>query len=182
VLASCLNVDVGKYTHFSDSLHIYESNFEDVERVINAEYEFDIYDYEYPFNLMSYWSSLEEFDKDLAFFFEYEQRARNGEEISSADMEISEMTGFMCAALHICIAYIYHKKKEYLKSLGHICTAYMEGLSDVAISCLEFVMRKYQKIGQDFADDMLDRIEKYFNGYELPKDRIKPIMYYIAYH
>lgn len=180
IMASCLGVKLGRYYHHSDSLHIYHERDDISERVLKTPYEFDVYDYVEPYDLCFEWGSLNEFDADLWEFFEVERQLRENNEHR---LEIYEsLCNFLKGALCICYAYMLHKNKEYGASLDTLCEAYRLGLRDHAISCMEFVMRKYQKPKVGFAVDASIKISKLLQDEGMPDIKAGEVLHYILTH
>ena len=189
ILASLLCIEVGIYTHFSDSLHIYHTRDTVSEDILNAPYEFDVYDYVTPYDLMSEYDGLKDFDKKLSDFFRYEENIRSHKVYIPLDnyeeMENS-LKPFLWSSLLICQAYVKHKEKKYLSSLTDIIKAHSLGNEDFAISCMEFVMRKYQledsKNNTDYSNDLFLGSIKNYLKIMYTDDQVKEITRYIESH
>lgn len=178
IMASCLGIKLGRYYHHSDSLHIYHERDDISERVLNTPYEFDVYDYVDPYDLSNEWHSLEQFDAELSNFFMMEEGLRE-----SDDHDVfGEIGDFLKGALCICRAYMLHKRREYMASLGLLCEAYRFGLRDHAISCFEFVMRKYQKPKVNLEKEARAVIEKMLKDIDTTESAIADIIHYITSH
>ena len=180
VLASCLGLKLGHYYHHSDSLHIYTDKREVIESVLNARYNFDVYNYVKPYDLSKEFLSLKEFDEQLKIFFELEQAFRTEIVTNDSLRTASKLKSrFLHGALCICESYILHKKKNYDESLSRLEKAYIDGLHDHVIACFEFLMRKYQS--ENIQDKMAEKIASILHTNLSPND-IVPILRYILEH
>jgi tetratricopeptide (TPR) repeat protein len=179
ILASCLHVELGIYRHFSDSLHIYIDNDEISPRIINSNYEYNVYDYFKSYDLSNEYKNLADFDIKLSRFFYEEESLRKGINIIPNDFDIGK---FLSGALYILSAYVWHKKSHYEESLNQLLKAFDLGLCDHVISSLEFVMRKYQKIDNEFANKQLSKINKHFIDLNLNTRAVERTLHYIKTH
>lgn len=71
------NIEVGKYTHIADSLHIYESDFELFNSIINENYP-KLYNNDFDGRLYG----IEAFTETMKKVFEIEEKTRTNKEIS----------------------------------------------------------------------------------------------------
>ena len=180
ILASCLHVEVGMYRHFSDSLHIYLENDTISERILTADYSYNVYNYFDNYDLRNEYLNLNKFDECLVKFFSNEELIRlDNSPIIYTGNDIGK---FLHAVLHILKAYKLHKLALYEESIEHIFTAFNLGLKDHCVSCLEFVYRKYQKIGDEFAGKMFLTIEKYFRDFNVCDIVLEKTLEYIRRH
>lgn len=156
-LAAALNVEIGQYVHLSDSLHVY-SDSPVTERILNATYEYDVYDYVKPSVL--YYNDL--YDKKS----ESEQLNLNSflvlaDEIISETLEFRNNRSkyylkdkFTISKFKFCkniyteslvmylFAYDLQKDGNVEKCIELLKEIYLRGFKDLAILGFEFIMRK----------------------------------------
>ena len=80
IMACMLGIDIGKYTHVADSLHIYESDFELGQKVVEENYPL-LYNKIFPFN-----NNINNLTGDLNLVFEIEKLTRENKTISTIDI------------------------------------------------------------------------------------------------
>lgn len=63
ILAARLGVKLGHYTHFAGSLHVYDRNLEDIEKV--SQYEFEEYDDSISIDVLKLYDNVDDFKNEL---------------------------------------------------------------------------------------------------------------------
>lgn len=105
IMAGLLDVEVGKYTHIADSLHLYEMHFEAAKKMINNQHQ-NIYDEK---TLVDARLDIDNLDKTIDKVFTIEHITReNGEYIKVEDV----------------LAKIEDVENEYWKSLAAVIATY----------------------------------------------------------
>ena len=111
IMAGRLGVEVGKYTHVADSLHIYEDHFEMAERIINTEHPLT---YDDKFELVDARVSDDELENVMSYVYDIEASTRlNGAFIKVEDIEskLYKINNLYWRSLAAVLA-IYNLRKE----------------------------------------------------------------------
>jgi thymidylate synthase len=154
-MAASLNVGIGKYTHFSDSLHIYDDS-QHTKNILESKYDFDIYEMVEP-KILTYELFCEEFLKYQSFDQDPNIKPNLNDFLSIADQVIDESlnfrkNGFSSVATwcktdyalncyRYLVAYDYYKQGNYEAVFEILKTVFEYGFKDWAILGLEFCMR-----------------------------------------
>lgn len=76
MMASWTNTEVGDFTYFISSLHVYERHYKKLDKILDAYADRTIYDFDLP--TIKYSGDLIDLDYDLNVMFDVEAQMRNG--------------------------------------------------------------------------------------------------------
>lgn len=162
-MAMLLNIPVGKQIHMIDSLHLYDNQNELTDRVLKADYEFNVYDHVKPlpfkFNLPD--DDIEKikiFNKECDFFFHMEDvTRRNGPVFYDPEFEFS----FLFDAITLSRSFYYYKKEIYEMAIDELMI--LDSL-DIFISCSEFLSRKaeFSMIKERVVNKLKDKVSNLY--------------------
>lgn len=173
-MALLLDLYVGRQTHMINSLHVYDSQGELTQSVLNADYNFNVYDHIAPMKFHA------DFDRDnpflslsteLSLFFEYEKSIREGffqypyEGVSF---------NFLRDGLILAESFFFYKHGNYVGAMSSLLDlkAY-----DIYISVMEFISRKIDNFSL-VKEKVLDHFEKA----TIKEESLSAILNYIERH
>lgn len=150
VMAGWLGLEVGTYTVFTSSLHIYEERLGEIKPIIE-DGPFNIYRYKEPFDGRM---PKEEFDSQLQVMMDIEKEIRT-EDYDADDMALdinrSISNRYWQDVMLTLLAYTLHKRKDFEGALlvaSKILNEYRDGIS-------EFMLRRYLGKDEDKAGKIL---------------------------
>lgn len=137
-MAMLLGIEVGREIHFINSLHVYlnEENRKINDRVLKADYEFNVYDHvkPNPFKMDFVDNPVADLDRELKLFFEFEKEIRKGNFI---DERLS--FNFLQDGLRLAKSFYWYKLGLFHQALEELSSVEDDALF---VSCVEFIARK----------------------------------------
>ncbi len=172
-MAMLLDLPIGKQIHMTNSLHMYMDHSQITDRVLNAKYEFNMYDHvdPMPFELPMVpesTSKIHILGTDLRIFFDFEAKYRVGFENDSRCL-----FNYSNEALVLAKAFDSYKNDCTIDSVQ--CLSRLKA-DDIYITCVEFVARK---VSDDFKLDKI--VELVLMRLSHVKD-LKKVIEYITLH
>lgn len=170
-MALLLGIPIGKQIHMITNLHVYDYQNEITKRVLDSEYDFNIYNYVKTTEFEADCSPerrIYGLDNDLRLFFEKEAMIRKGRDVTSlADPSMN----YLNYALKMACSFYEYKR-------GNISGAFEflmdNSFWDIQISCFEFLARKAKGYALGLVDDYIrekfdkesyESIIRYINGH-----------------
>jgi len=153
VMAHWLNVEVGRLTFFTSSMHLYSRHQERADDILQAEFH-DIYTDNSP-KLFDFSTDFDEFDLTLEKWFEMERKIRLSNNTKDLAKEIAKFDDPLLRAYLQMLDFYWSLKRN---ASDEILQSKLEPLkgSDLELAALEFVRRKRP----DFAKKSSAQAEK----------------------
>ena len=171
-MAMLLDIPVGSQIHMINSLHAYNFQGETTKRVLDAKYDFNVYDYVEPSPFFLKIRTIEELNYELEIFFDAEEAIRNGN-VNILLPDDSVTFNYLKEALVLAKSFYYYKKEDYIKSAK--CLLDLKA-DDIFVTTMEFIARKVGSFGGRYY------IFKDFISERFSDESSKAILKYIEDH
>lgn len=170
-MALLLGIPVGRQIHMITNLHVYDYQNEITKRVLDSEYDFNIYDYVKTTEFEADYSPerrIYGLDNDLRLFFEKEAMIRKGRDVTSlADPSMN----YLNYALKMACSFYEYKRGNISGAIDFLMD---NSFWDIQISCFEFLARKAKGYALSLVDNYIrerfdkenyESIIRYINGH-----------------
>lgn len=139
MMADWTGTEVGEYSHFASSFHLYDRHYEQAEKIINNSPDRTLYDF--GFTNPKFSTPLAEFDRAMSQFFTIEDKMRRGETNLTEEIDRFQ-DSFLRNSLEMLYIYNRHLLGGEKEEIAQLLEALPS--NDFKIGAIEYFSRKFK--------------------------------------